>query len=321
MLRIHFTLEDLARTRIGAGPDVMWEIVLSVQLLQNREGAVLFDRWRHYARDRLRGWIHPLLTLAPHAPYFPDFVTPVEPSLSLEEGIESVLATPRARIRTDLERLGAERRLPNWTLRLVHGDIRIFEALGKALRSYHGAVLQSHWPSVQAPIEADRARRLRALAVGGVEGLLGSYRPLMRWNAPVLEVNYPVTQDLVLGGRGLILLPSYFCCRTPVTLVDPALQPVLVYPVDVALHHRIPSTDEPSDRSLNALLGNTRAAILRAISDGCSTTELSRRAGTSISSASQHTAVLREAGLITTQRCSGSVLHSLTPLGVDLLTG
>ncbi|HEV7933384.1 MAG TPA: helix-turn-helix domain-containing protein [Actinomadura sp.] len=322
MLRIHFTLEDLARTRIAAEPDMMWEIVLSVHLLQHRGGAAVFEDWRRHARRRLREWVRPLLTLAPHAAYFPDFLTPAEPSPSFEKGIESVLTTPHARIHADLERLAAHRRLPNWTRRLAQGDSRALGDLGQALRAYRNAVIDTCWPSVQTYVEGDRSRRLRALADGGVEGLLASFRPLMRWNPPVLEVGYPVAQDLVLNGRGLLLVPSYFCWRTPVTLADPELRPVLVYPVTRDLRHG--AEDGGAARlaggELGALLGNTRAAILRAVRDGCTTTELSRRAGTSVASASQHATVLRMAGLITTQRYSGSALHSVTPLGSRLLT-
>ncbi|MEV4800354.1 winged helix-turn-helix domain-containing protein [Nonomuraea sp. NPDC049421] len=316
MLRIHFSYDDLARTRLATGPNAMWEIVLSVQLLQNREGPLLFDGWRRRARDTARPWIRPLMTLAPHAPYFPDFLTPLGPADTLEDEIESVLATPRTRIRAELELLGAQHPLPAWTRGLADGDIRAFEGLGHVLRSYHDSVLQPEWPSVRAHIEADRAKRMRAFAEGGVEGLLRSFSPLLRWDRPFLEAHYPVSQELVLGGRGLLLLPSYFCCRSPVTLVDPELRPVLVYPVTRDVHDRVLG---PGDKSLATLIGKTRAAILGAIRDGCTTTELGRRAGTSIASASQHAAVLREAGLISTQRHGSSVLHSLTPLGWDLL--
>ncbi|GLZ13385.1 transcriptional regulator [Actinomadura sp. NBRC 104425] len=318
MLRIHFSFDDLARTRVRAGPDAMWEIVLSVQLLQNREGALLFDGWRREIRGKLRPWIRPLMTLAPHAPYFPDFLTPAGPAASLDEGIESVLATPRTRLRAELELLGAQRPLPTWTRGLADGDIRVFEGLGRALRSYHETVLEPDWPRVRALIEADRTKRMRAFADGGIEGLLRSYSPLFRWKPPYLEADYPVSQELVLGGRGLLLQPSFFCCRTPVTLVDPELRPVLVYPVAQDVRDRVAGS---GGKPLAALIGRTRAAILRSIEDGCTTTELSRRASTSIASASQHTAVLREAGLVTTQRNGSAVLHTLTPLGLDLLSG
>ncbi|GAA3937161.1 winged helix-turn-helix domain-containing protein [Actinomadura viridis] len=317
MLRIHFGFDDLARTRVGARPHAMWEIVLSVQLLQNREGALLFDGWRRTVRDRVQSWVRPLMTLAPHATYFPDFLTPAGSAGSPEEDIEAVLATPRARVRAELELLGAQRRLPEWTRGLAAGDLRVIEGVGHALRSYHDAVLRPEWSFVEAHIEADRARRMRAFAEGGVEGLLGSYSPLLRWNPPILEADYPVDRELMLEGRGLLLLPSYFCCRAPVTLVDPELAPVLVYPVARDIQDGLSG---PGGESLAALVGRNRAAIMKAIGDGCSTTELSRRAGTSIASASQHTAVLREAGLVTTQRNGSAVLHNLTPLGSELLS-
>jgi DNA-binding transcriptional ArsR family regulator len=67
------------------------------------------------------------------------------------------------------------------------------------------------------------------------------------------------------------------------------------------------------------LLGRTRAAVLGAVADGPSTSELARRLGISVASASQHAATLRQAGLIDTHRAGPSVLHTLTPLGADLL--
>ncbi|MGW0561714.1 hypothetical protein ACWDZ4_14150 [Streptomyces sp. NPDC003016] len=40
------------------------------------------------------------------------------------------------------------------------------------------------------------------------------------WRPPVLEVDHPVGRDLQLEGRGLLLIPSYFCWRRPITLID-----------------------------------------------------------------------------------------------------
>ncbi len=51
------------------------------------------------------------------------------------------------------------------------------------------------------------------------------------------------------------------------------------------------------------------------------TTETADRVGISLPSASQHTSVLRNAGLITTTRTGTAVLHTLTPLGTALLQG
>src|SRR4051812_29403389 len=102
MLRIHFTAYDLARTRIMRSADVMCETVLSVNLLQNREGPVVFAPRRHKAHARLGRWVSPLNPLAPYAAYFPDFPPPAGGNPSLEGGLDKVLSTPRTRIRSEL---------------------------------------------------------------------------------------------------------------------------------------------------------------------------------------------------------------------------
>ena len=75
----------------------------------------------------------------------------------------------------------------------------------------------------------------------------------------------------------------------------------------------------PGGAALAALVGRNRAAVLRTIANGCSTTELADRVGISLAAASQHASVLRDAGLITTQRQGSAVLHLITPLGAELL--
>lgn len=160
--------------------------------------------------------------------------------------------------------------------------------------------------------------RGRALLDGGTEELLASLPRMLRWRAPVLESDYPVDRDLYLDGRGLLLQPSYFCRGTPVVLRDPALPPVLVYPIT---HCEAPTVREPGGSSLAKLVGTTRSAVLHAIGDGGTTSELARRAGVSLASASQHAGVLREAGLVATLRHGNAVLHTLTPLGAALLGG
>ncbi|MGW9132120.1 ArsR/SmtB family transcription factor [Streptomyces sp. NPDC055681] len=196
------------------------------------------------------------------------------------------------------------------------------EPLGRlitALRGYHRAAVEPYWPHIQASIEADRAVRGRALLDGGADELLASLPSMIRWQAPVLEADYPVDRELHLDGRGLLLQPSFFCRSTPVVYRNSKLTPVLVYPVT---HSAAPVFAEPGPGPwLGRLLGNTRSTVLQAIGTGCTTSELARRAGVSLASASQHACVLREAGLVRTLRHGSSVLHTLTPLGGSLLRG
>ena len=73
-------------------------------------------------------------------------------------------------------------------------------------------------------------------------------------------------------------------------------------------------------KNLAALIGRTRTSLLESLADPRTTSELARRIGVSAASVSQHTAVLREARLITTSRAGKAVVHTLTPLGNALLS-
>ncbi|MFE7111986.1 ISL3 family transposase [Streptomyces sp. NPDC057575] len=128
--------------------------------------------------------------------------------------------------------------------------------------------------------------------------------------------HYPERRDLYLDGRGLCLVPSRFCWRMPVALADPLLPQVLVYPAAPA------ETASDGDlRALAPLLGRTRARVLAALDGAVTTGELAAALSVSASSASEHVAVLRTAGLAVTRRVDNRVLHLLSPLGRCLLHG
>ncbi|MEU2020632.1 helix-turn-helix domain-containing protein [Streptomyces sp. NPDC016469] len=321
MLRIHVSGWDLSRVRMASGPDALWETILSFHRLRDRRASALFGKWRTETRPRLSGEVRLLSAVIPQRGYFPDFLTPSQEDsdpLGLDAGTEAVRATPPDRLRAEIGLLGdpgarhAARLEP-----LREGGAEPLARLVGALRDYHSAAVGPYWPHIRSAVEADRAIRGRALLDGGTDELLASLPPVIRWRAPVLEADYPVDRDLHLDGRGLLLQPSYFCRGTPVVLRDPLLPPVLVYPV---AHPAAPAFADPGP-SLGRLLGQTRSTVLRAIGDGCTTSELARRAGVSLASASQHACVLREAGLVHTLRHGSSVQHTLTPLGGSLLRG
>lgn len=321
MLRLHFTSEDLAQVRVAPAPDVLWETVLSATLLSNRQRATAFDPWRARTRSRMKllrpAHVSLIRYLAPPVGNFPDFLTPSGTVDDLEAGIERVLATPRTQLRREVASLTGR---STWTRPLLDGDKAAITTVGEALRGYHRAAVAPYWSRIHALVDADRAVRARALLDGGVKGLLDSFRPVLQWDSPVLAARYPVDRDLYLNGRGLVLIPSAFCWQDPITLIDPELPPVLVYPAvgqQPGWWTSPPATQ--STRNLINLLGDTRAVVLSVIEDGCTTTELARRVGVSAPSVSRHAAVLREAGLVTSLRQRNMVIHTLTPLGKALI--
>ncbi|MFD7013039.1 ArsR/SmtB family transcription factor [Streptomyces sp. NPDC059928] len=321
MLRIHFTGEDLARLRMAPGPDTLWETILSFHRLRDRRGASVFGEWRQETRARLSGETRLLSAIVPCRGYFPDFLTPPRGPHSLESGLERIRETEPERLNEELSRLPGGRPATGWGAALADGASGQLGRLADALGAYHRAAVSPYWAHIQTRVDADRAARGRALLDGGAGELLASLPPMLRWRDPVLEADYPVDRELHLDGRGLLLQPSFFCRRTPVALQDPKLPPVLVYPVT---HTQAPYESPPGPErasSLGRLVGHTRSSVLQSIGNGCTTSELARRAGVSLASASQHAGVLRDAGLLVTLRHGNSVLHTLTPLGSALLCG
>jgi len=320
VLRVIFTPDDIGRVRMAGDPDPMWETVFSLFRLMRPGQTPIFGPWREQVvRNTRRADLDILLPLV-RGPYYPDFLTPAEGRLGLPYAIEALLATPAARLRqdmTELARLGEP--TPWWMRRLAEGDRAVLERVAGAMRSHHEVAVAPFWPDAQAHIEADRARRARALLDQGAEGLLESFRPMMRWNSPVLEVDTPFEQTIELEGRGLLLVPSYLSWGAPDVLRDPSLPPVLVYPVERDPAVFWATGPASNGGSVAALIGQTRTSVLESIGDGSTTSELARKVGVSAASVSQHTSVLREARLIQTSRVGKAVLHTITPLGAALL--
>lgn len=330
LLRMHFTAQDLARTRVACAPDPLWELVMSIHKLRTATGGLAYQAWRRtalpalaeqprHARELL------LRQLVPRHGDFPDFLTPVGALEGFEHGVESIMTTPRTQLSRDIEFISRERRLPSWADDLAMGAPVTLDRLADSLRTYHDRAIAPFSTVIRAHVDADRALRARAFLDGGMETLLDSFRPVLRWRPPVLEAEYRVDYDVHLEGRGLLLIPSYFCWHNPVTLIDRSCPvPVLVYPVEhdltlTAAHGAF--ADMAVHRRLGALLGRTRGQILVALADMQTTGELARRFDLSVATVSQHTTVLREAGLITTRRDANRSLHVLSPLGDALLAG
>ncbi|MFF5177544.1 ArsR/SmtB family transcription factor [Micromonospora sp. NPDC000316] len=327
MLRIYFSGEDILRTRVAPTADPVWELILSLHLLQGRDRDPLTLMWRRAVTRDLRqdaasDQLRLLFALNPPRGYFPDFLTPYASVDGFEAGLDAVCSTPKTRLQRDMAVLAAATPLPASAAALARGDTVALRQFADSMEQYRALAISPYWGQIQAAVAADRTRRARALLDGGVEGLLTSLRPAMRWEDGVLEVrDYPHSRELHLDGRGLLLVPSFFCASTPVALLDPALTPVLVYPVDRlgGLASDNSATPGAASEALAALLGRTRAAVLQASGDGCTTGEVARRLNISAAAASQHATVLRNAGLLVSQRDRNTVLHTLTPLGQAVL--
>jgi DNA-binding transcriptional ArsR family regulator len=293
-MRIVFSADDLARTRLIAPACSVSETLFAARLVDRTAGGPLFDRWRRGVRVNIgRGM-----------PMISALVRSVRPSAELfRVPIASFDAAAAA----------------------SYGLARVGDVGRNLLRAFHDTAMAPYHQMVSTFLEDDRAARGNILLGDGVEGFFRTLQPLVSWHSPVLEIAGRSGGTIQLDGRGLLITPSLFFFDRPDVftprcggLADP---PVLVYnpPLSVATVNRLWDRDHCNEKALAALVGRTRGKLLGALANGFTTTELGRKLGVSAASVSQHTGVLREAGLITTDRRRNTVRHTLTPLGIALV--
>lgn len=323
-LRIHFTDADIARTRMKLEIDPMWEIVSSAQILQHNDGVLPFGSWRRRVRElagsdlKLRMALQTVVTVAPHAAYFPDFLTPTRDVSGVDEGVDAVLSVSPGRLRDEIGRIRpTASTAATWLDDLARGRLTTLRRLGEAIRVYSRFAVEPHLPTIENGLSTDASVRIQQYLHCGPEGLLRGLGRTTRWEPPVLSVAYPHDRDLYLDGRGLVLIPCYFALHHPVTLVDARLRPVLVFPIRT--ESRLLAGGRVDGDHVAALLGVTRTSILRSVIGGSTTTGLAKVVGVAPATVSHHTRVLRAAGLITTERHENIARHLITPLGLQVL--
>ncbi|MBB6438858.1 helix-turn-helix domain-containing protein [Streptomyces candidus] len=328
MLRIHFTAEDLARTRVAATLGAAAETYYSLEMLCRPSLPLPFQRWRSSVAGRLSKDARPLTALLPVRGPGLDLLALAGDSPDIGHAVEALLRASPTLMRREVGTVTVDPAHMSWARAVADGDNDARRLLAAGLVSCHQATVAPYWAAARTRLDAVRAQYARTFLDGGVDALLASLSPqLMRWRPPVLEVRYPRPVEVHLGGQGLILVPTLFSWHRSSLLHDP-------YDDTVVPRLTVPAVTDPAngtalwhpggvtaDEALGALLGHTRAAALRATADGCSTTELAARLGVSPPAASQHAKALRDARLITTSRRGGSVLHTTTALGRELLDG
>ncbi len=320
MIRVHLTPEDLAETRFAFSP--VWEAVQSVEALSNPGKFVFHLPWIDQAR-RVAGDLdlEPLRALLSYANgYRADFVTPPPdgPYPDFEEELQRILATPSDIVRREVGLTYPKGDLPAAARAFVADPEGSLRRLTDSLRAYWDATLAEHWPRLRALLEGDVLYRAKRLALEGAEGLFGDLHPSVTWNDGVLTIDKHWEADVAPGGRGLLLIPVAFSCPKCSVISDPPWQPTLVY-TPRAIATLWDTARTPSEGVLDELVGETRAAILRALEIPMTTSEMASRLGVTPGAVSQQLSVLRRAGVVDAHRSGRGVYSELTPLGQSLL--
>jgi Helix-turn-helix domain len=328
LARFNFTPGDVARTRFSpaAAPVVETMLIMAELRGQAAGSRRRVDRWLREALAAFPVTARPLLDLLRPCMPWPGFLDSFAPDL--KEGLEEVRATPRALLRSQLSDDWRQRagRPPTWVRNLAEGDRESVELVVRALHGPHQAVVEPRWDGALVTFHGEVARRIPMLAVGGLEELFAALHPRLRWREHGLD-RTGSDGEYDLHGLGMVLMPSPFWTGDPLfSISDEGLRPnVLVYAAHPrGLHGRPPAAnrltaDPVGGDSLAALLGPTRAAVLRALAAPRGTSELAGVVGISPASASEHAKVLRDVYLIETSREGRAARHTLTPLGRTML--
>ncbi|MBF9351654.1 transcriptional regulator [Mycobacteroides chelonae] len=316
MLRLIFTANDLALTRFLPMPAPLLEMKFATRALRQGIHTPWGERWRCRALAAFPIAAAPGRTVVSH---FSWSLSPTVLGDSFDEGMRSIEKLNRQQALAELavfgrgptEGAGA----PPYLRHAIAGDREATVALGRMTKGAYKAVLEPYWPDIQANHQIELVRQGRVMARHGVRAALGKIVPGARWNGDCLEIDSPQRTTIALRGRGIVLTPSVFWAGPPL-VGELGEQPVvLAYPAPIDLTLSVGAESDP----LAAILGSTRAAVLRVLTAEHTTGDIARNLGISPASASEHTSALRQARLVRSRRDGKAVIHDATALGLDLI--
>ena len=319
MIRYRFGSDDLLRTRFAITP--IFELLGAVYALRDPRRYSVHLPWVDWARPRVEALDLRLLDVATPrgGPYWPVFCGPPPrvPRADIDGELARVAATPADRVRDEIVRSYPDG-VPRTGRLFVDDPANARDRLVEQMRAFWEVALAPWWGAIADRREAEVAWRARRLASVGPRAAFAGLHESVRWQRDTLSVTptAKAAEDVVLGGRGLLLMPAAFTWPDVWPRTDPPWEPALVYPpAGVAA---IWSRDDPGSSALGRLIGGGRARIMRELARPLTTGELAMRLDASAGGVSDHLHVLREAGLVTARREGRRVIYTRTAIGEAL---
>ncbi|SBU93165.1 Predicted transcriptional regulators [Streptomyces sp. Ncost-T6T-1] len=320
--QLHFSESDLLRCRFALSP--LFETQEAVRTLARRHRHGYHLPWLRRIRETAATLdLETLWLLMPDGGHNPDFICPppIGPFATFDEELAGVRAVDPEVAWADMALALAERPAARESAtgrRLLADPARAVHELADLLEQVWRTLIEPYWPRLRALLEADIAYHSRRLADSGLEGLLGEVSTQLSWNGSTLTVKGTRgDHHQVLGGQGLVLMPSVFVWPEVVGGHLEPWQPGLIYPAR-GIGGLWSEAGERTPEALARLLGRVRADVLCALDEPAGTSALAHRLGLAASSVSAHLSVLRGAGLLTSRRYGHQVLYERTPLGIAL---
>jgi len=313
------------RTRFSVSP--LWETVAGLRLLSRPDRPLIHDRWTDWARERLAHLhseprfqlLHWLVTAAPTVPEFL-IVTPGLRTVPVETELGAVVSTPADRVRQSITGTFGDRNLPPEVRRVMEHPEESASTLADVLAECHQLIIAPIWPRLAGVLEGDIEWRGKQLVEFGLPHVAPQLHDSTRWSLGSLVIGNPKqATTLLVHDRDVVLIPSAFLWPDIYLRYTPH-RIALCYPARGfgSLWQR---TAAPSDRSLEAVIGQTRTRLLKALDRPWTVSELAGLLGVTSSAVSQHLSALRAAGLVVSRRSGKEVTSLRTALGHALVDG
>lgn len=317
--RVEFQLSpgDIQAVRFGVSPG--HELAHAVRVLLRPEQHPLQWGWLRAVRDRLpRRSFELLAVVIGDDGYLPDFVTATPQwDMTPDAELDALRVADLDAMRVDLGKMivrstGSRQR----ALRdMREHPVRARRVIADAWSEVWDAALAPVWPQLDRLLKADIAVRARTIASSGIAGMAGGLHPNVSWGEGAVRVRLRRHSELVdCRGGGLVLVPSVMSSWGCMVITESPAQPTLFYPARGVTAGWARDQAEITG-SLSALLGPARAGILLTAGVARTTSQVAADAGIAASTASHHLTVLRDAGLIASERDGARMLHLRTPLG------
>ena len=319
MLRFEVTADDLLRSRFAISP--LFELDNMLRKLSGVSPYRLPAAWSArlapvYRRLRATTDLDVVLALLSRT-RGPGFAAP--PPRSLAQSIADDLGTVRATALPDARReiaqcLALRPASDPRVLAVLRGE-NVVERIASALEAAWHELLAADWPQLRALCERDVVHRAGQLSESGWVAALDGLHPRVRWRQGAIEMLQSAEhRTVVLGGQGLLFVPSVFLWPQVAAHMDEPWPATLIYPArGIAALWESPATAIRG--ALGDLVGRTRAGLLSALDQPASTTQLARSLRLATGAVGDHLAILHGAGLVTKARSGRSVLYRRTPLG------
>ncbi|MET8516045.1 helix-turn-helix domain-containing protein [Streptomyces sp. NPDC005077] len=314
MIRYELQSADVSAVRFGISP--LTELGLGLRALRVPDALPLQRPWlKCIAPIRPLLDTEVLLALVNDRRWVADFVNPrpKSPLTAFDDELEDFARITPDRLRGDLARVHGA--VPP-VFRGPHDQVvgRILSALASAWK----LCFVPYWQRMRAVMQADIAHHGRIASQAGIGAVLGGISSAVAFDGRHLDVRLtsPSPRVRPVRGEGVTLVPSIFVARAS-TPLDDDLPPTIVYPAR-GQGAMWSTTERPDAGAVRDLLGGTRAALLAALGEPASSTELALRLGVTTSAVNQHLRVLERGGLLNRARHGRSVLYYRSDLGETL---